>query len=310
MIEFSHVTKKDKEIILLDDISFQIEDYSIACFLGKFDVGKTELFKCFIDNNRIDSGVIDMGINVNKEKNRIGVVFRDFEENVSFTVLEYLQFYGKCLDLELKDNDINEIIYKYKLNIYKNVSVDRLNKSTKRLLSLAKAMLSNPEILILESPMSDINDNTKRLIKDILIDSIGKRTIVYTANNLTELGDICSHCGVLENGRLLMFGEIKDILLKMQLSMMIEIKVLSDEDESKTVQLLKADERIKYVILENDHIIFSIDGNLEDESNILKMLMDNGIKVYSYSKDMSSYDFSLDDMDKVEKDMLIEKEEF
>ena len=310
MISFNHVTKKDKEIILLDDISFQIDDYSVVCFLGKFDVGKTELFKSFIDNHRIDQGTIDMGLNVNDEKNKIGVVFRDFEENVGLTVSEYLQFYGKCMGMELHDKDINDILYNYKLNIYKNVSVDRLNKSTKRILSLAKAMLSNPDVLILESPMSDIHDNVKKLIKDILIDSIGKRTIIYTANNLMELGDICSHCGVLENGRLIMFGKIDDILLKLQLSMMIELKVLTDEDEKKAVSLLKADDRVKYVLLENGQIVFSIDGNTEDESSVLKMLLDNGIQVYSYSKDMSSYDFSLEDIEKVEKDMLIEREEF
>ena len=310
MITYDHVTKKDKEIVLLDDISFQIKDYSIVCFLGKSDVGKTELFKSFIDNNRIDSGSIDMGLNIHNEKNKIAVVFRDFEENVGLSVLEYLQFYAKCLDIALKDSDVNDLLYKFKLNIYKNVSVDRLNKSTKRLLALAKAMLSNSDVLILESPMSDINDNVKRIIKDILIESIGKKTIIYTANNLMELGDICSHCGVLENGKLLMYGEIEDILLKMQLSMMIELKVLTDEDENKALQLLKADDRVKYVLLENGQIVFAIDGNIEDESNVLKMLLDNGIQVYSYSKDMSSYDFSLENIDNFEKDMLIEKEEF
>lgn len=310
MITFKNVTKKDNEIMLLDSISFDIEDYSIVCFLGKYDVGKTELFKSFIDNDRIDDGSIDMGLNFQNEKNKIGVVFRDFEENVGLTVSEYLQFYGKCMGFKLSDDDINDILYKYKINIYKNISVDRLNKSTKRIISLAKAMISNPDVLILESPMSDVNDNVKKIIKDTIIDSIGKKTIIFSANNLIELGDICTHCGVLENGHLAMYGKIEDIMLKLQLSMMINLRVLSDIDEKKAIELLKNDHRVKYVLLENGQIIFSIDGDVEDESNLLKMLLDNGINVYSYSKDMSSYDFSIDDIEKVDKDLLIEKEEF
>ena len=310
MISFNNVSKKDKEIMLLDNISFNIEDNAVVCFLGKYDVGKTELFKSFIENDRIDNGTIDMGLNHNKEKNKIGVVFRSFEENVGLTVSEYLQFYGKCMGVKLSNEDINDILYNYKINIYKNINVDRLNKSTKRIISLAKAMISNPDVLILESPMSDVSDNVKKIIKDTIINYIGKKTIIFSANNLMELGDICTHCGVLENGHLVMFGSIDEIMTKLQLSMVINLRVLTESDEKKAIELLKNDHRVKYVLLEKGQIIFSIDGNIEDESNLLKLLLDNGIQVYSYSKDMSSYDFSLDDMDKVEKDMLIEKEDF
>lgn len=307
MISFKNVTKKDKDIILLEDISFDIPDYSVTCFFGKYDVGKTELFKLFINNENITNGSIELGIDSNK---RIGVVFREFETNVTFTVSEYLQFYGRCYGLKLNDKDINGILYKFKLNIYKNVSVDKLNRSTKRILALAKAMLADPSVLILESPMSDINENAKKIIKDTLVDNIGKKTIIFTANNLVELGDICSHCGVLENGRLIMFGKIEEIMQKLQLSMMIELKVLTEEDTKKALELLKNDDRVKYVLLENGQIIFSIDGNLSVESDLLKMLLDNNIKVYSYSKDMSSFDFSIENYDNIEKDILIDKEEF
>lgn len=307
MISFKNVTKKDKELVLLDDITFDIEDKSVVCFFGKSDVGKTELFKTFIDNKRINSGTVDMELS---ENNKIGVVFKNFEKNVGLTVYEYLVFYAKCFEIDLTDKQINEMLYKYKLNLYKNIVVDKLNKSTKRLLSLAKAMLNDPEILLLESPMSDVNDNIKRIIKEVLVDSIGKKTIIFTANNMIELGDICSHCGVLENGRLLMYGTVEDVLEKMQLSMMIELKVVSDEDNKKAIKLLQEDERVDSILVENGNIIFSIDGSIEDEADILKLLVSNDIEVCSFSKDSSSFDFSLEDIDSIEEDMIINKEEF
>lgn len=293
MISFSNVVKKYKNFILLDDISFTIPDFAVVCFIGKNDMGKSELFKTFVDNKRIDSGIINMGLD--KGFKKIGVVFRDFEKNVGLTVSEYLKFYAKCNNINLDDKKINDILDQFKLNIYKNINVDRLNIGTKRLLSFVKAIIHEPDILVLESPMSDVNNNIKNIIKKTLINFIGKKTIIFTANNFMELGDISTHCGILDNGKLVMFGETDEILEKIQLSTLLELKVLSEEDEQTALNTLKSDERVKSISIDNDKIFFSVDGDKYDEYEILKKLIDNNIKISSYSKDLSSFDFQVDD---------------
>lgn len=293
MISFSNVVKKYKNFILLDDISFTIPDFAVVCFIAKNDMGKSELFKTFVDNKRIDSGIINMGLG--KGFKKIGVVFRDFEKNVGLTVSEYLKFYAKCNNINLDDKKINDILDQFKLNIYKNINVDRLNIGTKRLLSFVKAIIHEPDILVLESPMSDVNENIKNIIKKTLISFIGKKTIIFTANNFMELGDISTHCGILDNGKLVMFGETDEILEKIQLSTLLELRVLSEDDEQTALNILKSDERVKSISIDNDKIFFSVDGDKYDEYEILKKLIDNNIKISSYSKDLSSFDFQVDD---------------
>lgn len=286
MIQYINVSKKRNNFLVLDNVSFEIENNTTTVFIGSKYSGKTELVKTFSKACSIDGGKIDLGLNNNNEKCSVSIVFSDVEQNIKLTVSEYLRFYSTCQGIELKENDIDELLSKYKLLIYKNVNYDDLSIYTKKIVSIVKSLINDPDIWVIDAPLCIVNDDTAYQIKNIINNNIGKRTIIFTSNNFNELVDFCDNIGILNRGSLLEFGDVSHILDIANLSERIELLV--DDNVEEALSILRNDNRVRDITYENKTISFSFEGDNLDQHNILKLLIDKGINVYSYKKDLSS----------------------
>ena len=310
MIKFEHVTKIVKDIIVLNDISFNIEDNSILALIGGSQSGKTIITKMIAGLYDCDSGNIDLGYNKYGKENIVALVNENFEENVNMNVYEYLKFYIECYNLKIDDVDsyIDNILNKYQLKLYKYAEVDVLNINIKKILYLARSLMQEPDILVLDSIMKDTNKDTKDLIRKILVDNMFKRTMVVTCNNLVELGDICSHVAIINSGNLIAYDETDKILDMMDISRQIEIRTL--DPNRKVIELLKKDDLVTNIVLDGDRILISYMGDDDNCNLILKKLMDNNIKVYSFKKDIESFAYLNDSISKINNKIMIGEERF
>ena len=307
MIKFENVSKMKNDFLVLNGISFEIEDSTTTAFIGSKYSGKTELVKTFANFKNINEGHIDLGLNNENKQNTISIVFSDVEQNVNLTVYELFELYAKCQNIIIDKDDIDILLSKYKLLIYKNVNYDELSIYTKKIITIVKSLINNPNIWVLDSPMSIRNEETMLEIKDIIADNIGKRTIIFTSNNLDELIDLCDNIGVLHSGILLQFGDVESVFNKASISKKIEV-VVEDVDYALTV--LSTDKRIKDIVYDDNTITFTYIGDNNVQSDILKNLVNENIKIYSYKKDMSNlYDIERKIIENKSK-IVLEKESF
>ena len=307
MIEFKNVKKIIDNIVVLKDISFSIDENSIVSFIGEENSGKTVLTKVFASPNDIDGGSIRFNSDVSNFK--ISVMFDEFEKNLNMTVYEYFCFYLDCYGIyDSKDKIINDIFDKYKLSILKNANIDTLNVSVKKLINLLRLLIIKPNVLVLDNPLKLVNNNTKNLIKEILLENKNNMIIILTSNNMSEFGEICTHIGILENGEIAKFGTINSILDELDLLNRMEMRI--NGEITFAINILKKIKKVQNVVFDSDKIYFSISGNDNDKEDILRTLIENGVSVYSYREDIEILGQIYKSIKTFKDNKIINEEEF
>ena len=310
MIKFNHVVKFDKNIAVINDLTFTINDNSVVAIIGGTQSGKTILTKLIAGLYKCDLGSIEIDKKSDDTNNKISLINESFEHNTNMNVYEYLKFYIKCYNLKINNtNDyIDDILQKYQLKIYKYADVDSLNNNIKKILYIVRSLMNNPDIIVMDSIMKDTNKETKEIIRNILIDNFMKKTIIVTCNNLVELGDICTHVIILNSGNLIAYDETDKILDMMDISRQIEIKIL--DSNKKLVEILKNDKMINNIVVDGDRILISYKGDDENCNIILKKIMDHNIRVYSFKKDIESFAYLNDSISKINNKILLNEVSF
>lgn len=310
MIRFNHVTKYDKNIAILNDITVTINDNSVVAIIGGNQSGKTIITKLIAGLNKCDYGSIDIDNRYDSSPSVVSLINENFEHNTNMNVYEYLKFYINCYNLHVKNYDkyIDEVLNKYQLKIYKYADVDSLNINTKKILYIARSLMNNPDIIVMDSIMKDMNKETKEQIRKVILDNFMKKTIIVTCNNLVELGDICTHVLVLNSGNLVVYDEMDKILDMMDISKQIEIRIL--DSNKKLLEVLKNDSIVNNIIVDGDRVLISYKGDDENCNMILKKIMDNNIRVYSFKKDIESFAYLNDSISKINNKILLNEVSF
>lgn len=302
MIEFKNVKLNLKNIDILNDLSFKIEDKSITCFVGNKNSGKSSILKLLARIYKEYSGeILINGVDLfNQDKVKIDMVHDTIEHDPNLTVVEYLEFYGSIYGTyEKKELSmyIDKMLKYFSLMSYKYTSLENLDKENYKLLDIIRVMINNPDVLLFDnlffSDNIDFNEKLLRYIKTFAY----HKTIIFVARNLKYIEEICDNIGILDYGTLIAFGKKEDVYKKAELISKIEVKV--NDDVLEAVELLRANEDTINISYENDTITFSINPKLVAshsvdikgiEADILKSLIDKGVKVSSYRKQQVQFE--------------------
>lgn len=204
-IIISNLSKNFGNKTILKNISFEVEKGEFFAYIGPNGSGKTTTIRiilgvltptkgkvCILDDN---SFLIP--------KNKIGFVLEKEEPFEDFTPLEYLKFYGEMYDVKYCDEKIENLLKELNLYDKKKDKISTLSKGMKRKLCIAKSLINDPEVLILDEPFEGIEIEARREIKNILYEKIKEKKIIFiTSHNLYEIEPICTSFGILINGEL------------------------------------------------------------------------------------------------------------
>ncbi|MGI6705248.1 MAG: ATP-binding cassette domain-containing protein [Clostridia bacterium] len=290
MLRLENLTKRYGHFLALDGLSLEIERGTIFGFVGPNGAGKTTTMKIVATLLPPTSGKayvdgIDVSLYPEKVRERIGYMPDFFGVYDNLKVTEYLDFYGDSYGIPFRERQklIPEILELVELLAKKDSYVDTLSRGMKQRLCLARCLIHNPDLLILDEPASGMDPRARAELKGILrtLKEMGK-TIMISSHILPELSELCDTVGILEKGKLVISGSMGQIMERIGGNMIIRIRLLHDLE--RAVRLLKEQPLVKGIIQEGNELEVSYQGQDEDLWKLLKALVNREMPVVSFSK--------------------------
>lgn len=285
MIETRSLVKQYKNLTAVNSLDLTIGAGEIFGFIGPNGAGKTTTIKMLSTLTKPTSGSATVaGFNILTQaddvKRVIGYMPDSFGVYEDMKVWEYLDFFAaaykipKASRARIIDDVLNltDLIYK------KDDYVEALSRGMKQRLCLAKTLVHDPKVLLLDEPASGLDPRARIELRELLkeLRNMGK-TILISSHILTELADFCTSIGIIEQGKLLASGRVEDILQKVKGARVVEVTVKDDPGKAK--ELLVENSTVKSVDVDGNRLRVHIDLSCEDTSFIADKLLQNGIKV-------------------------------
>lgn len=295
MIEVKNVTKKYGKFIAVDDISFKVEDGEIVGFLGPNGAGKTttmNMITGFIEptkGNIIVNGY-DISKKAKKAKRQIGYMPETVPSYYELTVKEFVRYMAELnlINRKEKKDEVERVIKEVGLEEVKNKLIRNLSRGYKQRVSLAGALVGNPEVLILDEPTVGLDPKQIIEIRN-LIKKLGKNhTIILSSHILTEVNQICEKVIIINKGEIITIDTPKNIEETAKEGNALLLTVEDDEDNmSKIKNKIKDIKELKLVKDNEDgtkqYMIIS-DVDIDLRKKLFEVLPKQNITIFELKK--------------------------
>lgn len=220
MLQIDHLCKNYGKFRAVRDLTLHVPAGDLFGFVGPNGAGKTTTIRMVCGLMRPTAGRIKINgmdaLTRQKEiKRQIGYVPDFFGVYDNLKVKEYMDFYGSMYRMDAREierisDDLLELV---NLSDKKEVFVDTLSRGMKQRLCVARALIHNPALLVLDEPNSGLDPRARVEMKELLMNlrSMGK-TIVISSHILSELSEMCNSIGIMDHGSLVAAGPIEDVM--------------------------------------------------------------------------------------------------
>ncbi|MFW9772312.1 MAG: ABC transporter ATP-binding protein [Candidatus Thorarchaeota archaeon] len=291
-IEFRNVSKKYKEFLALDKVSFSINKGDVFGYIGPNGAGKTTTIKILVGLIRDYKGkVLINGEDLKLHYNELSRILGYHPQEVGFqswrTVNHTLTTFGKLsgLESEFLKSKINEILEFVNLKEFQDKKVVHLSGGMVQKLRLAQALLSDPEILILDEPLSGLDPMSRYQLKNLVkqLGSEGK-TILFSSHILSDVQDVAIKIGILHQGKIKRIGTPTELQLDFHIGNIVQIIYAKDEKMCEELEELEFVEKVELFdqIIQKIHLKSNFDVDI-CMHHILKKIINENCKFRNIS---------------------------
>jgi len=289
-LSLNQVNKKLGNRKILEDVSFTVEQGDIFGYLGPNGAGKTTTIRIIMGLFRANSGTVQvLGENTSPDKLRrkIGFVLEYDGLYDNLTARENLEFYCQLYGIhEAGGNKIDEMLHLVGLYNRAGDKVATYSKGMRQKLALARAMVHDPELLILDEPTAGIDPSGQMEVRDIILNLAHNqdKTVFLSSHNLDEVQRICNRIALIDKGQIKIYGEL-DTLRRgaSQQELIIETSVKDTGVLQKAVDELKKLPYISGYRLDTGTIHINLKGKVE-VSEVVAILAQRGVPVEGVKK--------------------------
>ena len=292
MIEIKGLTKKYGSFYALNDLNLTLNEGTVFGFVGANGAGKSTTFSILATLLQPTSGEAFVnGKSVKTEphevRKQIGYMPDFFGVYDQLKANEYLDFYGASYGIPEAERAvlIPQLLELVNLTHKRYEYVDLLSRGMKQRLCLARALIHDPKVLILDEPASGLDPRARIEMRDILrqLKEMGK-TILISSHILPELAEMCDEIGVIDGGRLIAHGSVQEIQVQLAGERHITVKVkgllenaVTFFEEDPFASKVESD-------AEKNIITFGYRGTDEEQINLLKKAVDQQLKIVSFAE--------------------------
>ena len=291
MLRITDLTKQYGSFTAVNHLTLHIPQGELFGFVGPNGAGKTTTIRIVCGLLTATSGSVQIGdtsaaVGSKEMKRQIGYVPDFFGVYDNLKVREYMDMYGSMYSMNSRDiakltDDLLELV---NLTDKKEFYVDTLSRGMKQRLCVARALLHNPKLLILDEPSSGLDPRARVEMKELLknLHSMGK-TIVIRSHILAELSEMCSSIGIMNKGQLVTSGRIEDIMRQLNGGNHIHIRIGSDMETA--VRLMKEQAGVAVESVRENEMIISSNGTDEEICALIGYLIANQVILTGFYKE-------------------------
>jgi ABC-2 type transport system ATP-binding protein len=292
MIKIQHVYKRYHTIHALEDLSLEIPQGAIYGLIGPNGAGKTTLLRIL---GALISPTVGQVWFDNKEVTRsptaiqrkVGYMPDFFGVYPDLTTGEYLEFYAGIHGISRgkRASVVRDLLELVDLTPKRDAAVEDLSRGMKQRLCLARALIHDPEILLLDEPAAGLDPRARVEFRELLLTLQGMgKTIVISSHILLELAEMCSDIAIIRAGQLVIAGDVEHVTRSLGGGQRVEVRVLERAADAR--QLLKEMPEISNVMDgSNDGEVIQAEYMGDDRTlhNILAALMAHDVPVISFA---------------------------
>ena len=237
VIEIEGLTKRYGEFVALDSLSLQVQRGQILGFIGPNGAGKTTTIRILVGLLKPTSGSAriadaDCLTETRKIKRLVGYMPDEFGKYNNMRVNEYLDFFGAAYGIgrRARVKRIDEVLEIAGATHMKDLFVDALSRGMQQRVALARTMMHDPEVLILDEPANGLDPQARIDMRTMLLRlaELGKTPIV-TSHILPELARVCDVVAMITKGKLRAYGTVDTIMREIQQRRTFEIMLLQED---------------------------------------------------------------------------------
>jgi ABC-2 type transport system ATP-binding protein len=261
-IEVKELTKFYGSLLAVDHVNFEVRGKEIFGLLGPNGAGKTTTIRMLCGMLRPTSGTalidgFDVAQKPQEVKKRIGLVPDISNLYGELSARVNLDFSGKLygLDKKTRSERIDYVLNLFQLKDRQNDLVKFYSKGMHRRLTIAAALVHQPDILIMDEPTSGLDAQTARLVRQIIIDlNKDGRTILLTTHQIDEADRLVHRVGIIDRGRLIALDTPEQLKNSTQGIRTLEVKILDGLDQQRWIPIIKEADGVDKVVLSEGKI--------------------------------------------------------
>jgi ABC-2 type transport system ATP-binding protein len=247
MVQTVDLTKRFGEFTALDALSIQLQQGQILGYIGPNGAGKTTTIRILVGLSRPTSGQafvagVDCTRDTGKLKQLVGFMPDTFGAYDNMRVREYLDFFGAAFRIPRRKRvqRVEEVMDLTGSAYMKDLYVDSLSHGMKQRVGVARTLLHDPPLLILDEPANGLDPNARIEMRQLLLRlaEMGK-TIIVTSHILPELSRICDTVAIITEGKLRAFGPLDKIMRDISQRRVFQVSVNRESDVERAAQLLR-----------------------------------------------------------------------
>ena len=245
LVQARGLTKRFGDFTAVDAIDFDIQKGEAFGFLGPNGAGKTSTMKMITTVSPITEGKLTVfGIDPNADgraiRQRIGVVPQEDNLDLELTVAENLYIYGRYHDMRKSEINprIDELLDFAQLAERKDSEVEPLSGGMKRRLTIARALINNPDLIILDEPTTGLDPQARHLLWDRLYRlKRGGATLIITTHYMDEAEQLCDRLVVMDQGKIAAEGSPRQLIQRYAPREVVELRFHEGQKDTAALEM-------------------------------------------------------------------------
>ncbi|HSR70618.1 MAG TPA: ABC transporter ATP-binding protein [Acidobacteriota bacterium] len=288
IVEVQDLKRYFGDIKAVDGVSFSFSSGRIAAFVGPNGAGKTTTMRILATLDEPTGGdVLIDGVSVLEDpevtRRAVGFVPDALPSHSDISVHDYLDFFARAFDFRGSDRRrvVDEIAHFTGLGKLPQRKISALSKGMKQRLSVARALIHDPPVLVLDEPASGLDPRARVELRELLKVLAEKgKAILFSSHILSELSEICDDAVIIEQGRLLRSGAVDLEAEEDQLASQVYLRVLERSEE--LLESLLQTARVEQAVPAGRGIEVVLEGGQEECAQLLAQLVSQGWRIVEF----------------------------
>ncbi len=291
MIKTVDLTMKYGEMYAIQQINIELQEGDLFGFIGPNGAGKTttmRIIATLLNPTSGDAYVCGNSVLTKPAETRrlVGYMPDFFGVYDDMKVIEYLEFFAAAYRIGGADRRrrCNEMLEVVDLDFKRDAMANTLSRGQTQRLGLARVLLHDPSVLLLDEPLSGLDPRARIEMRDLLrrLGKMGK-TIIVSSHILPELADICNKIGIIDRGVMTVNAAVADVMRQVRERIVLHIQVAERQQEA--LALLEQQEDVDTVIEADGKLVVTLQFDFSEYSALARLLIEAGYDLLLFQEE-------------------------